>query len=84
MMKLAISSPVEKIRHKQIVDGFLWEIDVFSGANQGLVLAEIELTSENQKFTMPEWILEEVTNDGRYYNSYLSCSPFSFWNPGMA
>lgn len=84
MMKLAISSPVEKIRYKEKIDGFLWEIDVFSGANQGLVLAEIELTSEDQNFTLPEWILEEVSNDGRYYNSYLSCSPFSVWGTGMA
>jgi adenylate cyclase len=79
MLKLAISNPVEKTRYEVMHDGFLWEIDVFSGKNTGLVVAEIELESENQQILKPDWILEEVTYDERYYNSYLSCCPYSEW-----
>jgi len=79
MLKLAISNPVEKIRYEVMYEGFLWEIDVFSGKNSGLVMAEIELESENQEFSQPDWLLEEVSADGRYYNSYLSGCPFTEW-----
>ncbi len=79
MLKLAISNPVEKIRYEVMYEGFLWEIDVFSGKNSGLVMAEIELKSENQEFSQPDWLLEEVSADGRYYNSYLSGCPFTEW-----
>jgi adenylate cyclase len=76
MLTLAISNPVEKTRYKEWHEGMLWEIDVFSGKNSGLVMAEIELKSENQEFSRPDWLLQEVSNDGRFYNSYLSCHPF--------
>jgi adenylate cyclase len=79
MLKLAISNPVEKTRYHEMHKGFLWEVDVFSGKNAGLVVAEIELDSEDQTFAMPEWILEEVSHDGRYYNSYLSTCPYTEW-----
>ena len=79
MMKLAISSSVEKIRHKIIHAGFLWEVDVFSGKNEGLVIAELELESEDQAFPQPDWLLTEVSGDRRYYNSYLSEHPFREW-----
>jgi len=79
MMKLAISYPVEKIRYKIMHEGFLWEVDVFSGKNEGLVVAELELESENQVFPRPYWLLEEVSGDRRYYNSYLSQHPFQEW-----
>ena len=79
MLKLAISNPVEKIRYHVIHENFLWEVDVFSGKNAGLVVAEIELESENQAFPLPNWILKEVSYDGRYYNSYLSTCPFTEW-----
>jgi adenylate cyclase len=79
MMKLAISNPVEKIRYKILHKGFLWEVDVFSGKNEGLVMAELELESENQAFTRPDWLLAEVSGDRRYYNSYLSECPFQEW-----
>ena len=55
---------------------FLYEIDVFSGENEGLILAEIELNSENQYFEKPSWIGQEVTGQKEYYNSYLSKYPF--------
>lgn len=84
ILNLAVSESVEKIRYEQNYEGFLWEIDVFSGKNSGLVMAEIELESEYQNFSFPEWILEEVTEDERYYNSYLSHHPFQEWTDKMA
>lgn len=59
--------------------GLLFEVDVFEGKNKGLVVAEIELSSENQKFTTPQWAGKEVTKDNRYYNSSLSKHPFKEW-----
>jgi len=79
LMQLAISNPVEKIRYEIMHEGFLWEVDVFSGKNEGLVIAELELESEDQSFMRPDWILTEVSGDLRYYNSYLSEHPFQGW-----
>ena len=79
LQNMAISNPVEKIRYKILHEGFLWEVDVFSGKNEGLIMAEIELESEDQEFPRPDWILEEVSPDGRYYNSFLSGCPFTEW-----
>ena len=70
---------VEKYRRKIKFGGNVWEVDEFLGANQGLVLAEIELGSEDQQFDKPEWIGEDVTHDKRYYNSNLVRQPFSSW-----
>lgn len=80
LMKLAISNPVEKTRYRVQHEGSLWEVDVFKGKNKGLVMAEIELESENQYFSRPNWLLQEVSDDGRFYNSYLSGHPFQHWN----
>jgi len=79
MIKLAISYPVEKTRYEIWFEGFCWEVDVFLGRNEGLILAEIELNSEDQQFKKPDWILDEVSYDGRYYNSFLSGCPFQEW-----
>lgn len=79
MMNLAITHAVEKTRHEVLYEGFCWQVDVFSGKNEGLILAEIELKSEDQYFTQPDWILEEVSADSRYYNSWLAENPFSEW-----
>lgn len=56
-----------------------WEVDEFYGANEGLVMAEIELRSEEDAFDKPAWLGEEVTGDRRYYNSSLSKNPFKNW-----
>ncbi|MBO4606242.1 MAG: CYTH domain-containing protein [Bacteroidales bacterium] len=56
-----------------------WEVDEFHGANEGLVVAEIELTSESDSFERPSWLGPEVTGDRRYYNSQLTLHPFSEW-----
>ena len=84
LLKIAISYRVEKIRYKEMHEGFLWEIDVFSGKNEGLIMAEIELDSEDQEFSLPNWLFNEVSGDRRYYNSYLSEHPFQEWKNGMA
>jgi CYTH domain-containing protein len=70
---------IEKTRFKVEEKGFVWEIDEFFGENQGLIVAEVELVSENQDFPKPDWVLEEVTGDPRYFNSNLIKNPFKMW-----
>lgn len=70
---------IEKIRHLVSFRGFLWEVDEFQGDNAGLVVAEIELESEQTTFPLPPWIGVEVTGDPRYFNSRLAEHPFSSW-----
>ncbi len=70
---------VEKQRYFVPVGEFTWEVDVFAGANHGLVMAEIELANEDEAFDRPDWIGEEVSGDARYYNSNLADHPFSQW-----
>jgi adenylate cyclase len=79
MLLLCNDVPIEKVRHEILVGGKLWELDVFEGANQGLVLAEIELADENEVFELPSWVEKEVSEDVRYYNSYLSKTPYATW-----
>ncbi len=71
---------IEKIRYFVPYKDHLWEVDVFSGQNQGLVVAEIELEEESESFARPEWIGEEVSDDPRYYNVCLVSHPYSTWN----
>jgi adenylate cyclase len=70
---------IEKYRRRIAFAGNVWEVDEFLGANAGLVVAEIELQSEEQQFDKPDWIAEEVTDDLRYLNSSLIKHPFSAW-----
>ena len=70
---------VEKVRRRIAVDRHTWEVDEFSGANQGLIVAEIELSAEDERFEKPDWIGLEVTDDARYYNSSLVKKPFTAW-----
>lgn len=74
------NSELSKTRHKVVHEGKLWEVDVFHGHNSGLILAEIELKCEDEGFSLPGWIKEEVTGDVRYYNSNLTEKPYKFWN----
>lgn len=80
MLGLCEGSPLIKVRHVSLHGGFTWEVDEFFGDNSGLVVAEIELTSEGQEFPLPQWLGEEVTDDPRYFNSRLSSHPYSTWN----
>jgi adenylate cyclase len=70
---------VEKVRHRIEHQGHTWEVDEFEGENAGLVVAEIELGSEDEAFEKPAWIGREVTGDKRYYNSSLIRLPYSTW-----
>jgi adenylate cyclase len=70
---------IEKYRSRIAFGGNVWEVDEFLGANAGLVVAEIELASEEQAFDKPDWIAEDVTHDKRYFNSSLIRHPFSGW-----
>ena len=62
------------------ISGLHWEVDEFHGDNEGLIVAEIEVPSEDVKMTLPAWIGEEVTGDHKYYNSQLCKTPYSKWN----
>jgi adenylate cyclase len=77
--KLCEKPIIEKIRHPIRYKGNIWEVDEFFGENQGLIVAELELTHEDQSFEKPEWIGQEVTQDSKYFNSNLVHHPFSKW-----
>ena len=70
---------IEKIRYEVQVGKHLFEVDEFFGENEGLLLAEVELQSESEFFEKPNWLGNEVTQDQRYYNSYISKRPFTSW-----
>lgn len=70
---------IEKNRYKIPLNGVTWEVDEFLGVNHGLVVAEVELRSEDQSFIKPEWIGEEVTGDPKYFNANLVARPFTTW-----
>jgi adenylate cyclase len=72
-------SVIEKVRHDIPWQGLMWEVDVFAGDNQGLVLAEIELDYERQPFDLPPWVGSEVTSLRKYYNGDLALRPFRAW-----
>ena len=73
------SSIVSKYRYMVPFGGKMWEVDEFLGENEGLIVAEIELSSETEEFERPEWVGEEVTGIEKYYNSNLSKLPFKQW-----
>jgi adenylate cyclase len=80
MLDLLVQGPVlEKTRHLIPFEDHTWELDVFHGENQGLVVAEIELTHENETFAKPAWLGREVSADPRYYNVNLITHPWSEW-----
>lgn len=70
---------VEKIRYLVEHSGHTWEVDVFHGDNEGLIVAEIELESAEEAFELPLWVVNEVSGDPRYYNSSLLDHPFKNW-----
>ncbi len=70
---------IEKNRYKIEHNEMLWVVDEFFGENQGLLVAEIELESEDQAFSRPEWVGDEVTEDARYFNANLISHPYTKW-----
>ncbi len=79
LAELCNGQVVDKIRYLIKHANHTWEVDIFSGNNQGLIVAEVELDSENESVTLPDWVREEVTGDPRYYNSSLIDNPYSGW-----
>ena len=79
LLPLCEKGIIEKIRYDVQCGKHIIEVDVFYGANEGLMIAEIELSSETESFEKPNWLGNEVTNDERYYNAYLSKNPFKNW-----
>jgi adenylate cyclase len=79
LLKLSDGPIIEKNRYVVVHDGSKWEIDEFLGDNSGLLLAEIELKSEDEAFSRPPWLGAEVTHDTRYYNSSLAGCPYGKW-----
>ena len=79
LLRLCEKGVIDKIRYEVIIGVHVYEVDVFAKENEGLVIAEIELSSEEETFEKPSWLGKEVTGDERYYNSYLSKTPFKNW-----
>jgi adenylate cyclase len=79
LLELCEEGVIDKTRFEVKMGKHIFEIDEFYGANEGLIMAEIELNSETEAFEKPSWLGKEVTNDNRYYNSYLSKNPFKKW-----
>lgn len=81
MIEELCSGPViDKTRYLIPYACHTWELDIFHGDNEGLIVAEIELSSERELFEKPAWVTEEVSGDARYYNSRLLTHPFKHWN----
>jgi CYTH domain-containing protein len=70
---------IEKTRYKIQHAGLTWEVDEFAGENQGLIVAEVELSDEAQALQLPDWVGAEVTADPRYYNANLIAHPYTTW-----
>ncbi len=79
LLKICEPGAIDKIRYEVKVKKHIFEIDEFFGENEGLVIAEIELNSENETFETPTWLGKEVTGDIKYYNSQLSKTPYKTW-----
>ena len=79
LLKLAEPGSIDKIRYEVKIGTHTFEVDEFYGDNEGLTVAEVELSSENENFETPEWLGEEVSGVTKYYNSQLSKHPFKDW-----
>lgn len=80
LIELCEPNLIEKIRYEIKVGNHIFEVDEFSAENEGLIIAEIELSEENESFEKPDWLGKEVTGDIRYYNSQLSRVPYKNWS----
>ncbi len=83
LMRLCEAAPIEKTRYLVRSGAHVFEVDEFHGANEGLVLAEVELSREDEPFVRPGFIGDEVTGDARFYNSSLSVVPYPSWRDGL-
>jgi adenylate cyclase len=76
---LCLKPLIEKVRYNIMTEGHLWEVDEFIGDNEGLMVAEVELKSQDEQVIIPDWIGQEVTGDLMYFNSNLVINPFKNW-----
>ena len=79
LLELRVSAVIDKRRYLVPFEGHTFEVDEFYGDNEGLVMAEVELSEPDEAFARPSWLGQEVTGDSRYYNSHLSRHPFKEW-----
>jgi len=79
LLEMCLPSVIDKTRHEVSYGGHLWEIDVFHGDNEGLVIAEVELADESISPELPPWVGAEVSSDARYFNSCLAALPYRKW-----
>jgi len=79
LLGLCLPSVIDKTRHEVRHGGHVWEVDVFHGENDGLIVAEVELSGEDETPDMPAWVGAEVSDDARYFNSHLASHPFACW-----
>ncbi|MDZ7271511.1 MAG: CYTH domain-containing protein [candidate division KSB1 bacterium] len=79
LLKICEPGVIDKCRYEVRVGNKTFEVDEFYGDNEGLILAEVELDSEDEEFTRPEWLGQEVTGDERYYNAMLMKTPYKSW-----
>jgi len=82
MLTMCLPGVIDKTRHYIDYRGYTWEVDVFHGDNAGLIVAEIELESEEEMFELPPWTVREVTGDPRFSNAMLAQHPFCRWDTG--
>jgi len=80
LLALCVGGVIDKRRHLVRHEGQLWEVDEFLGDNAGLVVAEIELSSADELFALPQWAGREVTDESRYYNLALASHPYAVWS----
>ena len=79
LTELAQGPVIDKVRHLVPTAGHVWELDVFAGDNEGLVMAEVELSSADETVDLPTWAGAEVSDDDRYYNVNLAARPYRTW-----
>jgi len=79
LLKICDGPVLEKNRYVVGYNGVIWEVDEFLGENEGLIVAEVELKSEDQSFDRPDWVGQEVTDEPRYFNSNLCSHPYRKW-----
>jgi adenylate cyclase len=79
LRELCLHPYIDKKRYLIEYEGHTWELDIFEGENSGLIIAEIELGSEDEPFVVPEWVAKEVSDDPRYRNASLVSHPYTQW-----
>lgn len=84
MLEQLCGDAISKTRYTVDLGEHTWEIDEFHGVNEGLIMAEVELTHAEQAFVKPDWAGPEVSHDSRFFNSYISEHPFSTWGVSQA